>query len=122
MRCSKSHYTEASLIKALEKEGIGRPSTYQEIITNIQERGYVRSESKRLYATKIANLISDRLYKSFNRVMDYGFTAEMEKSLDEVAEGKEDWKKLLETLRKLHSHIKEFQIYQVSKTINIFWG
>ena len=91
-----SRYSEASLVKELEKRGIGRPSTYQEIITNIQDRGYVKSENKRLYATKIANLISDRLLKSFENIMDYGFTAEMEKSLDEVAEGKESWKKLLE--------------------------
>ena len=91
-----SRYSEASLVKELEKRGIGRPSTYQEIITNIQDRGYVKSESKRLYATKIANLISDRLQKSFENIMDYGFTAEMEKSLDNVAEGKESWKKLLE--------------------------
>ena len=91
-----SRYSEASLVKELEKRGIGRPSTYQEIITNIQDRGYVKSENKRLYATKIANLISDRLIKSFNNIMDYGFTANMEKSLDDVAEGKESWKKLLE--------------------------
>ena len=91
-----SRYSEASLVKELEKRGIGRPSTYQEIITNIQDRGYVRSENKRLYATKIANLISDRLIKSFTNIMDYSFTANMEKSLDEVAEGKESWKKLLE--------------------------
>ena len=67
----------------------------------------IRDRSKRLYATKIANLISDRLYKSFNRVMDYGFTAEMEKSLDEVAEGKEDWKKLLESFYKDFTEAKE---------------
>ncbi len=91
-----SRYSEASLVKELEKRGIGRPSTYQEIITNIQDRGYVNKENKRLYATKIANLISDRLLKSFKNIMDYGFTAEMEKNLDSVAEGKESWKKLLE--------------------------
>ena len=91
-----SRYSEASLVKELEKKSIGRPSTYQEIITNIQDRGYVNKENKRLYATKIANLISDRLLKSFKNIMDYGFTAEMEKSLDEVAEGKASWKKLLE--------------------------
>ena len=62
-----SRYSEASLVKELEKKGIGRPSTYQEIITNIQERGYVNSESKRLYATKIANLVSDRLENSFGK-------------------------------------------------------
>ena len=91
-----SRYSEASLVKELEKKSIGRPSTYQEIITNIQDRGYVNKENKRLYATKIANLISDRLLKSFKNIMDYWFTAEMEKSLDEVAEGKASWKKLLE--------------------------
>ena len=64
-------FTESSLIKELEKRGIGRPSTYQEIITNIQDRGYVKSVSKRLFATKIANLISDRLNKGFSQIMDF---------------------------------------------------
>jgi Topoisomerase IA len=77
-----SRYSEASLVKELEKKGIGRPSTYQETITTIQDRGYVRSENKRLYATKIANLVTDRLQNSFKNIMDYGFTAEMEKNLD----------------------------------------
>ena len=96
-----SRYSEASLVKELEKKGIGRPSTYQETITTIQDRGYVRSENKRLYATKIANLVTDRLQNSFKNIMDYGFTAEMEKNLDKVAEGKEDWKKLLEDFNKV---------------------
>ena len=90
-----SRYSEASLVKELEKRGIGRPSTYQEIITNIQERGYVKSESKRLYATKIANLVSNRLEQSFEKIMDYGFTAGMEQNLDEIAEGKKEWQIIL---------------------------
>ena len=87
-------------------KGIGRPSTYQETITTIQDRGYVRSENKRLYATKIANLVTDRLQDSFTNIMDYGFTAEMEKNLDKVAEGKEDWKKLLEDFNKVFEEAK----------------
>ncbi len=90
-----SRYSEASLVKELEKRGIGRPSTYQEIITNIQDRGYVNSESKRLYATKIANLVSNRLEQSFTKIMDYGFTAGMEQNLDEIAEGKKEWRDIL---------------------------
>ena len=101
-----SRYSEASLVKELEKKGIGRPSTYQETITTIQDRGYVRSENKRLYATKIANLVTDRLQNSFKNIMDYGFTAEMEKNLDKVAEGKEDWKKLLEDFNKVFEQAK----------------
>ena len=101
-----SRYSEASLVKELEKKGIGRPSTYQETITTIQDRGYVRSENKRLYATKIANLVTDRLQNSFKNIMDYGFTAEMEKNLDKVAEGKEDWKKLLEDFNEVFEDAK----------------
>ena len=101
-----SRYSEASLVKELEKKGIGRPSTYQETITTIQDRGYVRTENKRLYATKIANLVTDRLQNSFKNIMDYGFTAEMEKNLDKVAEGKEDWKKLLEDFNKVFEQAK----------------
>ena len=101
-----SRYSEASLVKELEKKGIGRPSTYQETITTIQDRGYVRSENKRLYATKIANLVTDRLQNSFKNIMDYGFTAEMEKNLDKVAEGKEDWKQLLEDFNKVFEQAK----------------
>ena len=90
-----SRFSEASLVKELEKRGIGRPSTYNEIITNIQDRGYVKSESRRLFANKIANLVCDRLSDAFPKIMDYGFTAEMETSLDSIAEGEENFKNFL---------------------------
>ena len=90
-----ARFTEASLIKELEKRDIGRPSTYASIISTIQDRGYVRVESKRFYALKIGDIVAERLHESFTDLMDYDFTAKMEESLDEVAAGEKDWKKLL---------------------------
>jgi DNA topoisomerase-1 len=89
-------YGEASLVRELEKRGIGRPSTYASIISTIQERGYVRLENKRFYAEKMGEIVTQRLQKSFTDLLDYGFTASMEEHLDEVAEGKLDWRELLD--------------------------
>lgn len=89
-------FTEASLVKELEKRGIGRPSTYASIISTIQDRGYVRTENKRFYALKMGDIVAERLQESFAELMDYDFTAKMEESLDEVAGGKKNWKKLLD--------------------------
>ena len=89
-------YTEASLVKELEKLGIGRPSTYAAIISTIQDRGYVRVESKRFYALKMGDIVAERLQESFSNLMNYDFTAKMEESLDEVASGDKDWKSLLD--------------------------
>jgi DNA topoisomerase I len=91
-----ARYTEASLVKELEKRGIGRPSTYAAIISTIQERGYVKVESRRFYAQKMGDIVTERLYESFTDLMDYDFTAKMEESLDEVAAGEKDWKKVLD--------------------------
>ena len=88
-------YSEASLVKELEKQGIGRPSTYASIISTIQDRGYVRVENRRFYAEKMGDIVTDRLQESFADLMDYGFTAKMEHRLDSVARGDTDWKKLL---------------------------
>ncbi|MBZ2170046.1 type I DNA topoisomerase [Marinobacter sp. F4216] len=88
-------YTEASLVKELEKQGIGRPSTYASIISTIQDRGYVRLESRRFYAEKMGEIVNERLSESFPNLMDYDFTAKMEDELDEIAEGDVDWKKVL---------------------------
>jgi DNA topoisomerase-1 len=93
-------YSEASLVKELEKRGIGRPSTYAAIISTIQERGYVRVESRRFYAEKMGDIVTERLVESFEDLLDYGFTANMEESLDEVAAGQLDWKKLLDRFYK----------------------
>ncbi|MDH4039457.1 MAG: DNA topoisomerase, partial [Gammaproteobacteria bacterium] len=90
-------YGEASLVRELEKRGIGRPSTYASIISTIQDRGYVRLENKRFYAEKMGEIVTQRLQKSFAELLDYGFTASMEAHLDEVAQGKLEWRELLDT-------------------------
>jgi len=84
------------LVKELEKLGIGRPSTYSSIISTIQDRGYVRLESKRFYAEKIGEVVTDRLCENFGDLLDYGFTATMEEELDKVAKGERVWNQLLD--------------------------
>ncbi len=91
-----ARYTEASLVKELEKRNIGRPSTYAAIISTIQDRGYVTVENKRFFAQRIGDIVSERLLESFSDLMDYDFTARMEDSLDKVASGHIDWKNLLD--------------------------
>ncbi|KXS54148.1 MAG: DNA topoisomerase I [Marinobacter sp. T13-3] len=88
-------YTEASLVKELEKQGIGRPSTYASIISTIQDRGYVKLQNRRFYAEKMGEIVTERLAESFPNLMDYDFTARLEDELDEIAEGDIDWKKVL---------------------------
>ncbi len=90
-----ARYSEASLVKELEKKGIGRPSTYASIISTIQDRGYVRVENRRFYAEKIGDIVTDRLNENFTDLMDYGFTASMEEYLDEIARGELEWKQIL---------------------------
>ncbi len=91
-----ARYNEASLIKELEKNGIGRPSTYAPIISVIQERRYVeKNEEKRFYPTETGNLVSDLLLKHFPEIVDLNFTAAMEEDLDEIAIGKKEWTKIL---------------------------
>ncbi|MEM7279862.1 MAG: DNA topoisomerase, partial [Pseudomonadota bacterium] len=100
-------YGEASLVRELEKRGIGRPSTYASIISTIQDRGYVRLENKRFYAEKMGEIVTDRLQKSFTDLLDYGFTASMEERLDDVAQGKLDWRDLLDRFYKEFSGLLE---------------
>ncbi|MGL5006385.1 MAG: type I DNA topoisomerase [Plesiomonas sp.] len=90
-----ARFSEASLVKELEKRGIGRPSTYATIISTIQDRGYVRVENRRFYAEKMGEIVSDRLEENFTQLMSYDFTAHLEGELDEVANGKEEWKQVL---------------------------
>jgi DNA topoisomerase-1 len=89
-------YGEASLVRELEKRGIGRPSTYAAIISTIQDRGYARLENKRFYAEKMGDIVTQRLQSCFSELLDYGFTASMEERLDEVAQGNLDWRDLLD--------------------------
>lgn len=90
-----ARFTEASLVKELEKRGIGRPSTYASIISTIQDRGYVRLDTRRFYAEKMGDIVTERLTESFTDLMDYSFTANMEERLDEVAHGDRVWLDLL---------------------------
>ncbi|MGR3808088.1 type I DNA topoisomerase [Pasteurella testudinis] len=87
-----ARYTEAALVRELEKRGIGRPSTYAAIISTIQDRGYVRVESRRFYAEKMGEIVTDRLNQSFSELMNYDFTAKMEDLLDQIANGNANWK------------------------------
>lgn len=93
---ASARYSEASLIKILEKYGIGRPSTYAPTISTIQERRYVeKDEAKRLKPTKIGILVNDLLEAHFPKIVDYEFTAKMEEELDEIAEGKKNWRDVI---------------------------
>ena len=91
-----ARFSEAALVKELEKRGIGRPSTYASIISTIQERGYVRTENRRFYAEKMGEIVTDRLDESFRDLMNYDFTATMEETLDKIAEGNQNWKEALD--------------------------
>ncbi|MEK7124428.1 MAG: type I DNA topoisomerase [Patescibacteria group bacterium] len=89
-----ARYNEASLIKALEKHGIGRPSTYAPTLSTIQERNYIaKNEQKRFYPTEMGTIVNEVLVKNFPQIVDIDFTAKMEKELDEIAEGKDTWQK-----------------------------
>ncbi|MFC3095819.1 type I DNA topoisomerase [Alteromonas sediminis] len=90
-----ARFNEASLVKELEKRGIGRPSTYASIISTIQDRGYVKLENKRFYAEKMGEIVNDRLLENFQDLMSFDFTANMEQQLDDIAEGNKNWKQVL---------------------------
>lgn len=89
-------YNEASLVKALEKEGIGRPSTYASIIETIQKRGYVQQKNRRFYATEIGKLVTDLLLKHFQEVMDLKFTSHIEEDLDKIESHEMDYRAVLD--------------------------
>jgi len=91
-----ARFSEASLVKELEKRGIGRPSTYASIISTIQDRGYVHVENRRFYAEKMGEIVTDRLEDNFRELMNYDFTARMEDGLDQVANNQAEWKGVLD--------------------------
>ena len=91
-----ARYNEASLIKALEKHGIGRPSTYAPTLSTIQERGYIaKNEQRRFYPTEMGIIVNKVLVENFPEIVDIEFTATMEKELDEIANGKDTWRKTI---------------------------
>ncbi|MDT9587513.1 MAG: type I DNA topoisomerase [Candidatus Arsenophonus melophagi] len=91
-----SRFSEASLVRELEKRGIGRPSTYPVIISTIQTRGYVKLKNRHLYAEKIGEIVTNRLDENFSELMNYDFTAKMENHLDLIAENRVAWKSVLD--------------------------
>lgn len=100
-------YTEATLVKALEEKGIGRPSTYAAIISTIQGREYVVKEKGRFQPTDIGKLVNQLLIKGFPEILDTQFTAKMEDQLDEIAEGKSDWVGVLSAFYEPFAHALE---------------
>ena len=113
-----ARYTEASLIKALEENGIGRPSTYATIITTIVKREYVKRQQKQLYPTELGEAITKLLKEKFSKIVNTKFTAGMETKLDEVGEGKEDYIAMLhefydefdKNLQKVKAEMKDVKI------------
>jgi len=91
-----ARYSEAALVKDLESKGIGRPSTYAETISKIQDRGYVSLRNRRFYAEKIGEIVTDRLSACFPRLMDYQFTSSLEDQLDQIAQGQASWLAVLD--------------------------
>ena len=91
-----ARFSEAALVKELEKKGIGRPSTYANIISTIQDRGYVEIQNRRFFVKKIGHIVTERLLESFDDIMDYEFTANLENNLDRVAQGEVDWRNVLD--------------------------
>jgi len=113
-----SRYTEATLVKALEEDGIGRPSTYSPTISTILARGYVIKEKKSLMPTELGRVVTNIMKKNFNNIVDIKFTAQMEKKLDEVEMGEREWEEILkefyepfkETLAKAEIEIEKIKL------------
>jgi DNA topoisomerase I len=99
-----ARYSEASLIKKLESEGIGRPSTYASIIQVIQDRNYVEQIERRFYATDLGEVVTDKLLEAFPHIMEIGYTREMESDLDRIEEDAADW---VETLHRFYGPFEE---------------
>ncbi len=132
-------YNEASLVKELEKRGIGRPSTYATILSTIQDREYVHKQAKRFLPTELGEVVTDLLVKHFDDIFDFAYTAKMEDSLDEIEEGKQQWVATLdEFYKKFEKDLKlatknmanlkrmeeptEFSCEKCGKPLVIKWG
>lgn len=119
-----ARYTEATLIKKLEEEGIGRPSTYAPIISTIQDRGYVSKEGRALLPEDVGKIVNDLLVAYFPDVVDLSFTAKMEEGLDEIARGEKQWVPLIadfygpfsEELKKAEENIDKSSLTTIAET------
>lgn len=120
-----ARYSDASLVKELEKKGIGRPSTYAPIISTIISRNYVEREQKRLKPTEIGTIVTELLLKHFEKIMDYNFTAEMEEDLDKISLGKKEWQPIIdkfyrpfeENLNKKYEEVKKSSLVEETDEI-----
>ena len=108
-------YTEASLVKKLEEEGIGRPSTYAPTISTIQQRGYIRKEGKQLIPEDVAFMVIDLLAEHFRDVVDLAFTAKMEQQLDDIAEGKHTGERFLRAFYKPFNTLVQEKTKEIQK-------
>ena len=119
-----SRYTEASLVKKMEENGIGRPSTYAQVVSTLKEREYVEMENRYFIPTELGTVVSDLLVKHFPELMDTKFTADMEMKLDKVAEGALDWTLLLKDFAKylypaLEKALNEMEQVKKGRVTNI---
>ena len=110
-----ARFTDASLIKTLEEIGVGRPSTYAPTLTTIQARNYVIKEAKNLYPTELGEVVNDIMKKYFPDIVDIDFTANMEKRLDEVELGKEEWKQIIRDFYPEFKHAVDEAVEQLAK-------
>ena len=108
-------YSEASLVKALEEYGIGRPSTYASIITTLLDREYVELESKRFHPTDVGRVVARFLTQHFDQYVDYDFTAQLEDSLDAISRGERDWLPLMEEFWSAFKHRVDDKMENVSR-------
>ncbi|MDF2612505.1 MAG: topA [Clostridia bacterium] len=111
-----AHFSEATLVKALEENGVGRPSTYAPTITTLLARGYIVKENKVLYATELGEVVNQIMLEHFDEVVDVDFTANMERILDEIASGNVEWK---EIIKSFYPHFNQTVIKAENEIENI---
>lgn len=117
-----AHFSEATLVKALEENGVGRPSTYSPTITTLLARGYIVKENKNLYLTELGEIVNQIMLQHFDEIVDVDFTANMERILDEIASGKVEWKEIIksfyphfnETVVKAENEIEDIDLTEVT--------
>ena len=108
-----AHFSEATLVKALEENGVGRPSTYAPTITTLLARGYIVKENKNLYITELGEIVNQIMKEYFEEIVDVDFTANMERILDEIASGNVEWKEIMRSFYPHFHHTVEYAEGQI---------